>query len=57
MTFGKRSSYSPDYPIRGTVFGALGALILVAGSGVLLPLLIRVFDRVGKKRCESDPRE
>lgn len=39
-----------SYPIRGTVFLTLGALILIAGSGILLPFLVRVL--IGSDRNE-----
>jgi len=39
-----------SYPIRGTVFLTLGALILIAGSGILLPFLVRVL--IGRDRNE-----
>lgn len=48
-----------SYPVRGPVHLSLGALILITGSGILLPILIRAIERLiggsGRGKAERPP--
>ncbi len=35
-----------SYPVRGSVYFSLGALILIGGSGIVLPIMCRSLERV-----------
>lgn len=43
-----------SYPIRGSVFYSLGCLILVIGSGIIVPLLDRIVHRALSPKEPTD---